>query len=102
MYSSACCLRSVRPMGKTTSAKKASSFNRNRSISRGFIPQKIYQKAIECQDKLNVVVLVIVDLEDWFLFQDPEFTKKMRKARQEDLLGKDKNWESPKKELFIE
>jgi hypothetical protein len=45
-------------MGRTTSAKKASSFNRNRSISLGFIPQRIYQKIIECQDKLNVVVLV--------------------------------------------
>jgi hypothetical protein len=45
-------------MGTTTSAKKASSFNRNRSISRGFIPQRIYQRIIECQGKLNVVVLI--------------------------------------------
>jgi hypothetical protein len=45
-------------MERTTSAKKASSFNRNRSISRGFIPQRIYQRIIECQDKLNVVVLI--------------------------------------------
>jgi hypothetical protein len=43
-----------------------------------------------------------VDLENWFLSQDPEFTKKMRKARQEDLFGKGENWESLKKELCIE
>jgi hypothetical protein len=43
-----------------------------------------------------------MDLEDCFLSQDPEFTKKMQKARQEDFLGKDKNWDSLKKELCIE
>jgi hypothetical protein len=42
------------------------------------------------------------DLEDWLLSQDPEFIKKMREARQEDLLGKGKRWESLKKELCIE
>jgi hypothetical protein len=42
------------------------------------------------------------DLEDWLLSQNPQFIKKMRKARQEDLLGKGKNWESLKKELCIE
>jgi hypothetical protein len=42
------------------------------------------------------------DLEDWLLSQNPRFIKKMRKARQEDFLGKDKNWESLKKELCIE
>ena len=40
------------------------------------------------------------DLEDWLLAQDSEFIKKMCKARQEDLLGKGKNWESLKKELW--
>jgi hypothetical protein len=44
-------------MGRTTSIKKASSFNRNRSISRGFIPESVYQSIIHCQDILNVVVL---------------------------------------------
>jgi len=43
-----------------------------------------------------------MDLEDCFLSQDPEFTKKMRKERKEDLLGKGQNWESLKKELCIE
>ncbi len=41
------------------------------------------------------------DLEDWLLSQNPEFIKKMRKARREDLLGKGKSWESLKKELCI-
>jgi len=38
------------------------------------------------------------DLEDWLLSQNPEFIKKMRKARQEDILGKGKSWESIKRE----
>jgi hypothetical protein len=42
------------------------------------------------------------DLEDWLLSQNPQFIKKMRKARQEDLGGKGKSWESLKKELCIE
>jgi hypothetical protein len=33
------------------------------------------------------------DLEDWLLSQDPEFIKKMRKARREDILGKGKSWD---------
>jgi hypothetical protein len=41
------------------------------------------------------------DLEDWLLSQNPEFIKKMRKARQEDILGKGKSWESIKRELCI-
>jgi hypothetical protein len=41
------------------------------------------------------------DLEDWLLSQDSEFIKKMRKARQEDLLGKGKSWESLKREQRI-
>ncbi|MBI5042645.1 MAG: hypothetical protein HZC10_02190, partial [Nitrospirae bacterium] len=31
------------------------------------------------------------DLEDWLLSQNPSFIKKMRKARQDDLQGKDKD-----------
>ena len=41
------------------------------------------------------------DLEDWLLSQDPEFIKKMRKARREDIQGKGKSWRSIKKELCI-
>ena len=41
------------------------------------------------------------DLEDWLLSHNPEFIKKMRKARQEDLLGKGKSWKSFKRELCI-
>jgi hypothetical protein len=41
------------------------------------------------------------DLEDWLLSQNPEFIKKMRKARREDILGKGKSWGSIKKELCI-
>ena len=42
------------------------------------------------------------DLEDWLLSQNPQFIKKMRKARQDDFFGKGKSWESLKKELCIE
>jgi hypothetical protein len=41
------------------------------------------------------------DLEDWLLSQNPEFIKKMRKARREDILGKGKSWISLKRELCI-
>jgi hypothetical protein len=41
------------------------------------------------------------DLEDWLLSQDPEFIKKMRKARREDILGKGKSWGAIKRELRI-
>jgi hypothetical protein len=41
------------------------------------------------------------NLEDWLLFQDSEFIKKMREARQEDLLGKGKSWKSFRRELCI-
>ena len=41
------------------------------------------------------------DLEDWLLTQDPEFIKKMRKARREDIAGKGKIWGSLKRELCI-
>ena len=43
----------------------------------------------------------IEDLEDWLLSQNPEFIKKMRKARQNDLQGKGKDWKTLKKELCI-
>jgi len=42
------------------------------------------------------------DLEDWLLSQNPEFIRKMRKTRKDDLLGKGKSWESLKRELCIE
>lgn len=42
------------------------------------------------------------DLEDWLLSQNTEFIKKMRKAREEDLQDKGKNWKSIKKDLCIE
>jgi hypothetical protein len=41
------------------------------------------------------------DLEDWLLSQNPKFIKKMRKARQEDIQGKGKDWQALKKELCI-
>jgi 3-isopropylmalate dehydratase small subunit len=41
------------------------------------------------------------DLEDWLLSQNPEFIKRMRKARREDILVKGKNWGSLKRELCI-
>ncbi len=39
----------------------------------------------------------IEDLEDWLLSNNPDFIKRMRKARQEDIQGKGKNWEDLKK-----
>jgi len=41
------------------------------------------------------------DLEDWLLSQNYEFIKRMRKARQQDIQGKGKDWKSLKKELCI-
>lgn len=41
------------------------------------------------------------DLEDRLLSQDSEFTKKMPKARKEDLLRKAKDWESLRREQRI-
>ncbi len=39
----------------------------------------------------------IEDLEDWLLSNNPDFIMRMRKARQEDIQGKGKNWEDLKK-----
>ncbi len=39
----------------------------------------------------------IEDLEDWLLSNNPDFIRRMRKARQEDIQGKGKNWEDLKK-----
>jgi len=41
------------------------------------------------------------DLEDWLLAQNTTGIKHMRKARQDDLQGKGKDWKSLKKELCI-
>jgi len=41
------------------------------------------------------------DLEDWLLSRSPDFIKRMRKARRDDLQGKGKDWEALKKELCI-
>jgi hypothetical protein len=38
------------------------------------------------------------DLEDWLLSRNPQFMKKMQKARQEDFFGKGKSRESLKKD----
>ncbi len=39
------------------------------------------------------------DLEDWLLTQNPDFIRRMRKARKQDLAGKGENWQILKKEL---
>jgi hypothetical protein len=41
------------------------------------------------------------DLEDWLLSKDPDFIKRMRKTREDDIQGKGKEWELLKKELCI-
>lgn len=42
------------------------------------------------------------DLEDWLLAQNPEFIKKMRKARNDDRRGKGKDWDVVKDELCFQ
>ncbi len=42
------------------------------------------------------------DLEDWLLSQNPEFIKRMRKSREEDLKGIGKDWQELKRQLCIE
>lgn len=41
------------------------------------------------------------DLEDWLLSQNPEFLKRMKKAKKDDIEGKGKDWKQLKKELCI-
>jgi len=41
----------------------------------------------------------IEDLEDWLLSKNPEFIKKMRKVKRDDIQSKGKDWKSLKKEL---
>lgn len=41
------------------------------------------------------------DLEDWLLSQNPEFLKRMRNAKKDDIVGKGKDWKLLKKELCI-
>ncbi|MBT9536723.1 MAG: hypothetical protein IVZ94_01160 [Nitrospirae bacterium] len=41
------------------------------------------------------------DLEDWLLSQNPEFLKRMRKTKRDDIEGRGKDWQILKKELCI-
>ncbi|HQU31187.1 MAG: hypothetical protein HRU72_03780 [Planctomycetia bacterium] len=41
------------------------------------------------------------DLGDWLLSQNPQFIRKMRKARQDDIQGKGTDWQFLKKDLSI-
>ena len=41
------------------------------------------------------------DLENWLLMRNPDFIKRMRKARKDDVAGKGKDWKILKKELCI-
>jgi hypothetical protein len=41
------------------------------------------------------------DLEDWLLSQNPEFLKRMKKAKKDDIGGKGKDWKQLKKELYM-
>lgn len=43
----------------------------------------------------------IDDLEDWLLARNPDFIKKMRRARHEDIEGIGKDWKSLKKDLCL-
>lgn len=42
------------------------------------------------------------DLEYWLLAHNPDFIKRMRKARKDDSQGKGKDWNILKKEICIE
>jgi len=37
------------------------------------------------------------DLEDWLLSQNPDFIKKMRKAKKDDVQEKGRDWQTLKK-----
>ena len=37
------------------------------------------------------------DLEDWLLSQNPEFLKRMRKTKRDDIEGRGKDWQILKK-----
>ena len=41
------------------------------------------------------------DLEDWLLSQNPEFLKRMKKAKKDDIESKGKEWKQLKKELCM-
>ena len=41
------------------------------------------------------------DLEDWLLAHNPEFIKKMHKARKDDMHDKGRDWVDLKKELCL-
>jgi len=41
------------------------------------------------------------DLEDWLLSQNPDFLKRMKKAKEDDIGDKGKDWKQLKKELCI-
>lgn len=55
------------------------------------IPEEIFETAESKEE-----------LEDYLLVQNPDFIKRMKKARREDIEGKGKDWEEIKKELCIE
>jgi len=42
------------------------------------------------------------ELEDYLMVQNAEFIKRMRKARQDDVRNKGKDWEKIKEELCLE
>ncbi len=49
----------------------------------------------------KTVTFPLTVFEDWLLAQNPEFIKRMRKARKDDIEGKGKDWRSLKKDLCI-
>lgn len=42
------------------------------------------------------------ELEDYLISRNPNFIKKIRRLRKEDIEGKGRKWEEVKKELCIE
>ncbi len=41
------------------------------------------------------------NLEDWLISQNPDFVKRMRRAKKDDIQNKGKDWKSVKKKLCI-
>lgn len=59
------------------------------------------EKAITFPEEVFETADTKEDLEDWLLVHNPDFIKKLRKARKDDLAGKGKDWGKLKKELCI-
>ncbi len=63
--------------------------------------KKMEEKVIVFPEEVFKTAESKEELEDYLLTQNPNFIKKMRKIRKDDLQNKGRNWEVIKKELCI-